>query len=154
MDFKPFDAPPSDYHSLNSGLSTEGGVTAKGLIEGLNAYLAHLFAAVEGKAAPMIKAAKQDIKSVEPDLVALFAAHSDRISAIEHGLAEMKQMLDAFFDAAQSMHQASLTPATPPAESSDPVPPHPDQPADVQTKEADPAPHNALADILAGISGR
>lgn len=43
MEFVPFQAPQSEHHMLNTGLSTEGGVTAKGLVDGLNSYIGHLF---------------------------------------------------------------------------------------------------------------
>jgi len=43
MDFVPFQPPQSEHHMLNTGLSTEGGVTAKGLVDGLNSYIGHLF---------------------------------------------------------------------------------------------------------------
>lgn len=49
MDFKPFSPPPSDHHNLSTGLSTEGGVTAKGFVEGVNEAFQHLFGIIGGK---------------------------------------------------------------------------------------------------------
>jgi len=79
MEFVPFQAPQSEHHMLNTGLSTEGGVTAKGLVDGLNTYLGHLFAKVEGDGANVISTAK----SAGPDIVRLIAALSDRITELE-----------------------------------------------------------------------
>lgn len=50
MDFKPFQAPPSLHDPLNTGLSTEKGVTAMELVEGINGYFRHLFGVVNGDA--------------------------------------------------------------------------------------------------------
>lgn len=49
MDFKPFNPPRTDHHGLATGQSTEGGVTAKGFVEGVNDYFEHLFGMIGGK---------------------------------------------------------------------------------------------------------
>lgn len=48
MDYVPLVAPPSEHHPLNTGLSTENGTTAKGLIEGVNAAFTHVFDVLKG----------------------------------------------------------------------------------------------------------
>lgn len=49
MDFKPFDPPPTDHHPLATGHTTEGGVSAKGFVEGVNEAFQHLFGTIGGK---------------------------------------------------------------------------------------------------------
>lgn len=163
MDFQPFTAPPSDHHPLNSGLGTENGVTAKGLIDGLNTYLAHLFAAVEGKVATVAGGAR----ALTPDkfvanVTAQIADFHTRISAVEDGIVDLKKlvqevrpMLEAFLTIAHGnqvapAHQATITdPTHGIMDLSGQVPPNPEQPVDAQGKAA---PRNRLADVLAGIS--
>jgi hypothetical protein len=90
VDFKPFQAPDNDYASLNAGLSTEGGVTAKGLVEGVNAYFSHLFKVVGGRMGDVIDAIDGEAR--------------ERIVALEEAVAALQMKLDAM----------STPPATPP----------------------------------------
>lgn len=158
MDFVPFDPPPSEHHPLNTGLSTENGTTAKGLIEGINAYLAHLFSKIEGAGANVIADAKQ----AGPDIVKLIAHLSDRITVLEN---------DLWY--ASSKPQAPIEPQPPQPDETPPNPPHVETASEaVQRIHDDLAatiakakagigtavtdveaaiPHSSLADLLAGI---
>lgn len=49
MDYTPIQAPASDHHPLNTGLSSELGVTAKGLVDHVNANFRHVFEVLKGE---------------------------------------------------------------------------------------------------------
>jgi septal ring factor EnvC (AmiA/AmiB activator) len=72
MDFKPFEPPPTDHHQLAMGHSSEHGVTAKALVEGVNIYFRHLFSLADGKKAD----------------------DADRIAELEEGLATAQRRND------------------------------------------------------------
>lgn len=74
MKFIPFQAPPSEHHTLNTGLSSENGVTAKGLIDGINNCFAHLFSVFDGEHQP---------EMVDADARAEVAALADHVTALE-----------------------------------------------------------------------
>ena len=118
MEFVPFQAPQSDHHTLNTGLSTEGGVTAKGLVDGLNVYLGQLFAAVNGSVPKMIQSGKADLQalrqrgtgmvtSAEPDIVKLIAHLSDRITQLEQRFSPAPSTLRADIEQAKAMFNPS-----------------------------------------------
>ena len=173
MDFVPFDPPPTDHDSLATGYTTEKGVNAKTFVEGINTYLAHLFAAVEGKTAPAIAKTEKDVQVAKVDLVKLFAGLSDRMAKLEEGHA----MLEARLTSAPSTPQAALPLAVPDPSAPAMPPPNPQHvetaseavqrihndlaaalakaKAEVGTAVADvegALPRNTLADVLAGIS--
>lgn len=81
MDFKPFDAPATDYSPLNAGVGAERGVTAKGLVEGVNAYFSHLFKVVSERASDVVDAIDGEAR--------------ERISALEETVANLQIRLDA-----------------------------------------------------------
>ncbi len=166
MDFKPFDVPPSDYHPLATGLGDEGGVTPRNLVAGINAYLAHLFAAIEGKVPKMIKSGEADLSSLrrgagamvisaEDDIVKLIGRLSDRIAKLEHDVAMLEDLLTSAKSTPQApiqyagdgSHPQTITPA--------PVEPDIQGMACVDpVDESDsPQPPNSLAALLAATGG-
>ena len=113
MEFVPFQAPQSEHHMLNTGLSTEGGVTAKGLVDGLNTYLGHLFAKVEGNGANAISTAK----SAGPDIMRIITVLSDRITELEQRFSpapstpQASTIAEDLKDAATMLADAKAAPA-------------------------------------------
>jgi hypothetical protein len=117
VEFKPFEPPPTDYHGLNTGIG-DGGVTAKGFVEGVNKFFEHLFGAVKGEIAPFAEDAQQWI--------------TNRFTSLgQHEALEKRvQDLEAFVQSV--IHPPAKT--EPPAP---PAPPQPDHPP--ETVVADPA---------------
>lgn len=86
MDFKPFDPPPSDHHQFNTGLSSELGTTPKQLIEGMNAYLKHVFEVLKGETNHVIEHADDTARDRIEDL-------AEHVTALEM---KLEQLLSAF----------------------------------------------------------
>lgn len=59
--FVPLVPPPSDHHPLNTGLGTEFGDTARGLMQKVNAGFAGVFSRLEELGASSVKAVKEDV---------------------------------------------------------------------------------------------
>jgi hypothetical protein len=87
MDFTAFKPPPSDHHPMNTGLSTENGVTAKGLIEGINAHFTNLYQVLKGGVSHVVEtiddearthltALEDVVTSLQQKVEALTAAHT------------------------------------------------------------------------------
>lgn len=95
MDFIPFQAPQSDHHPLNTGLSTENGVTAKGLIDGVNAYFKHLFGLVEDKVGSIAEAVDKEARDAVIELESQVAALQARIDGDAGKFAELQAQITA-----------------------------------------------------------
>lgn len=85
MDFKPFDPPPTDHHPLATGHTTEGGVSAKGFVEGVNEAFQHLFGIIGGK-----KSDDSDRIGELEEAVAALQKRNDELDA------SMKALLGSF----------------------------------------------------------
>lgn len=142
LKFIPFASPPSDHHPLATGLSTENGVTAKGLVDGINTYFEKVFDTIKGDAGEFVHTVEQvdseartKISSLEAEIEALHDSHASMS-------AQMKQVI--------SMLQAVITgPAPAPKPLGDPAP------SDLtlgQPKAAQPAPDPVAAKAAAAAA--
>lgn len=90
MDFQPFQPPPSDHHALNAGLGTEGGVSAKGLVDGVNSYFKHIFETLKERAHDVVDAIDGEAR--------------ERLTTLEDTVASMQIKLDAIAKAQEPKH--------------------------------------------------
>lgn len=79
MDYQPLQAPPSDHHQLNAGLSSELGATAKQLIEHVNEHFQHIYQVLKGEVAHVTEVADDDARAAVLSL-------SEHVTALEQKL--------------------------------------------------------------------
>ena len=163
MKIVPFDPPQSDHHMLNTGLSTEGGVTAKGLVDGLNVYLAQLFAELSAmqpvlgglvsasrsqqigialeqtsstaSSTPQASTLAEDLEDAEADLSALRKGGGDMIISDERMMGRLETAAEAVKRVQGDLATKLASMGKPPSPGDTPDPPR-----------------SSLADVLAGIS--
>lgn len=106
MDFTPFKAPPSDHHPMNTGLSTENGVTAKGLIEGINAHLTNIYQVMKGEVAHIVDTVDEEARS--------------HVTQLENAVTALQQQVEALVTSHASVAATVIAMSTP-AEPQPPV---------------------------------
>jgi hypothetical protein len=90
MDYQPLQAPPSDHHQLNAGLSSELGATAKQLIEHVNAHFQHLYQVLKGEVAHVTEVADDDARAAVLSLSEHVTALEQKLEAAQAEIAALK----------------------------------------------------------------
>jgi hypothetical protein len=102
MEFVPFQAPSSDHHQLNTGLSSELGVTAKQFVEGVNAHFLHIYQVLKGEVA-------HTVETVDDAAHAKIDALAEHVTALEQKMDELLGALNSF----SKLQAPALPPVSP-----------------------------------------